>query len=297
MTPGGAGGGRLYGVALICLAVAFFACLDTTAKYLAQTLPPLQVVWLRYVTHFLIVLMIWNPIGRPALYRTKRLWLQIIRAALMFGATAFNFVALKYLQLAEANAIFFAAPLLVAAFAGPLLGEWAGPRRWAAILAGFLGVVVVLRPGLGGLHPAFGLSVLGMASYAFYSITTRMLAATDSPQSMLIFSALFPVIALTPIVPFIWQSPEALHLWLLMPLLGAFGAAGHWCLILAHGQTPAPVLAPFTYTQILWMIVLGFLVFGDRPTATTLIGAGIVIASGLYLLARERRSRVKNDAS
>ncbi|MEZ5840462.1 MAG: DMT family transporter [Hyphomicrobiales bacterium] len=290
MTPAGdaAAAERLKGIGFVLIALVFFSCLDTTAKYLGRDLPPLEVVWMRYLGHFLIVLAVWNPFTKPALYRTGRIGLQVLRAVFMFGATGFNFFALKYLQLSETTAIFFAAPLIVAIIAGPLLGEWAGPRRWAAIIVGFLGVFVVLRPGLGGLHWAATLSVGATVSYALYLVSTRMLAATDSPQSMLIFSALFPAILLAPAMPFIWVMPPSLFDWLLLFGLGAFGAIGHWFLILAHRRAPAPVLAPFTYAQIVWMILFGFLIFGDVPGLTTLIGACIVIGSGLYLLARER---------
>ncbi|HQF30210.1 MAG TPA: DMT family transporter [Hyphomicrobiales bacterium] len=290
MSPGAdaAPGERLKGIGYVLIAVSFFACLDTTAKYLGQSLPSLEVVWMRFVSHSLIVLVLWNPFSQPAFYRSGRIGLQVLRALFMFGATAFNFFALRYLQLSETMAIFFAAPFIVAMLAGPLLGEWAGPRRWAAIAVGFLGVVVVMRPGLGGLHWAASLSVGATLSYALYLITTRMLAATDSPQSMLIFSAFLPAAIIAPLVFFVWETPQTALQWVLLFSLGVFGAVGHWFLILAYRQAPAPVLAPFTYGQIITMIAFGYLVFGEVPGLTTIVGAGIVIASGLYLIARER---------
>lgn len=179
--------------------------------------------------------------------------------------------------------------------AGPLLGEWAGPRRWAAIIVGFLGVVVVMRPGFGGLHWAVSLSIGATISYALYLVATRKLAATDSPQSMLIFSALFPTLLIAPAMLFVWEMPQTALQWLLLFSLGVFGATGHWFLILAYRWAPAPVLAPFTYAQIGWMIGFGYVLFGDVPGLTTLVGAGIVIASGLYLLARERQVKAERQ--
>jgi drug/metabolite transporter (DMT)-like permease len=213
--------------------------------------------------------------------------LQAGRSLLLLASTALNFIALQYLQLTETVSIMFATPLLVALLAGPLLGEWAGPRRLAAIGVGFLGVLVVTRPGF-GLHPAAFLSLTGAVCYALYSIATRVLAGSDSSATTMFYSGLAGVLLVAPVVPWVWSVPASGLVWLMMIVLGAMGAFGHWLLILAHARAPAPVLAPFIYTQIIWMIALGFLVFGDLPDGWTLAGSAIVIASGLYLLYRER---------
>jgi len=183
--------------------------------------------------------------------------------------------------------IMFATPLLVALLAGPLLGEWAGPRRLAAIGVGFIGILIVTRPGF-GLHPAALLSLTGAVCYALYSVATRVLAGYDSSATTMFYSGLAGVLLVTPIVPWVWSVPDSGLVWMMMIVVGACGAFGHWLLILAHARAPAPVLSPFIYTQIAWMIVLGFLLFGDLPDRWTLAGSAIVIASGLYLLYRER---------
>ena len=278
----------LRGVLLIIAAFCTFAMLDTTAKYLVQSYPTAQVVWARYVGHVVLAAAILLPIHGRSLLVTHRPGLQIIRSLLLFGATCTNFAALQYLQLAETMSIMFSAPLMVAVLAIPLLGEHIGPRRWSAIAVGFFGVLIVIRPGFGLVHWAAGLSLLCALSGALYQITTRKLAGVDRAVTTQFYSAMIGAIAVTPLVPFFWQTPDLPGL-LLMVLLGALGGVGHWMLILAHRLAPAPILAPFLYIQLLPMILLGYLVFGDFPDSWTLIGAGVVLSSGLYLLYRERR--------
>lgn len=279
---------RLIAIGLMCGAIVCFSLLDATAKWLGGVMHPMQVVLARYVVSVVLVSMLLNPWSHPGIMRTQRPWLQGVRSLLLLGSTALNFVALQYLQLAETVSIMFATPLLVALLAGPLLGEWAGPRRLIAIGVGFLGVLVVTRPGLGGLHPAALLSLCGCLCYAFYSLATRMLAASDSPETTMFYSGIGGVVLILPLLPLFWSLPPDLWSWFLMLALGAFGSLGHWLLILAHQRAPATILAPFIYSQILWMIALGWFVFGQMPDRFTFIGSGIVIASGLYLLYRER---------
>jgi drug/metabolite transporter (DMT)-like permease len=278
--------GRLVGIGLICAALLCFAMLDATAKWLNRTVDPLLTVWARYAVSVVLVGLFVNPWTKPGVLRTSRPGLQIVRSILLFLSTAANFVALQYLQLAETLSILFAAPLIVALLAGPLLGERAGTERLIAIAIGFVGVLVVTRPGF-GTHPAIFLSMAGTLCYAGYALLTRKLAAHDSSETTLVYSGLAGFIVMMPILPVVWTQPDALTAFLLL-MTGLYGAFGHWLLILAHARAPAPVLAPFIYTQMIWMLILGYVVFGDWPTAPTLIGAGIVICSGLYLLSRER---------
>lgn len=282
---------RVVGIALMCAAVLCFAGLDASAKWLNRLMDPLQTVWVRYVVSVVFVTLLINPITRPGVLRSSRPWLQIGRSVLLFLSTILNFFALIYLQLAQTSSIQFATPLLVALIAGPLLGEWAGPRRLVAIAIGFLGVLVVTRPGLGGMHPAALLTVTGTLCYAFYNIATRVLAAHDAAETTMVYSGLAGLVLTTPLMPFVWTTPASPLVWLMMAAVGAFGALGHWLLILAHRRAPAPILAPFIYTQIVWMIALGFFVFGDVPDMWTLAGGGIVVASGLYLFYRERTTK------
>jgi len=280
---------RLIGIALMCGAVATFACLDATGKYLLRYMDPLQIVWARYFGAFLLALIFLNPITRPKMMTTSRPFMQIGRSALLLGSTALNFFALRYLQLDEALAILFSTPFLVALLCGPLLGEWVGWRRWAAISVGFLGVLLVARPGFGGLHPAALLSFGSAICYALYVISTRVLARTDSSETTLFYSNLVGAVAMLPIIPFVWTKPDSAFVVALMVLIGALGSGGHYLLICGHRLAPASTLAPFIYTQMVWTTTLGFLVFGQVPHRWTIIGGLVVIASGLYLLNRERK--------
>ncbi|WP_244488734.1 DMT family transporter [Bosea sp. Leaf344] len=287
---------RLLAIGLMCGAVLLFAMLDASAKWLAGVVDPLQVVFARYAGSMILVLALLNPISHPGILRTGRLKLQMLRSLLLLGSTALNFFALKYLQLAETVSIMFATPLLVALLSGPLLGEWPGPRRLVAIVIGFLGVLVITRPGLGGMHPAAFLSVGGCICYAFYSLATRMLSTVDPPETTMVYSGVAGTLAVLPLLPWFWSTPEGWLPWLVMFATGVFGGFGHWLLILAHRLAPATVLAPFIYSQIVWMILLGWFVFGQFPDGWTFGGAAIVIASGLYLLYRER-VRAKPEGS
>jgi drug/metabolite transporter (DMT)-like permease len=225
--------------------------------------------------------------------RTTRPWLQIGRSVLLLGSTVGNFAALRYLQLDEAIALVFSTPFFVAALSGPILGEWVRWRRWTAIAVGFVGVLVVTRPGSGTFQPAALLSLGAALCYALYSISTRVLARTDSNETTLFYSNIVGALALLPVVPFVWTTPTDPLVIALMVATGALGSFGHYLLIAAHRHAPAAVLSPFIYTEIVLVILLGFLVFGDLPNRWTIVGSAIVVASGLYLIHREAKLRGK----
>ena len=288
---------RLTGIALMCAAVACFAMLDTTAKYLNLYMNTLQIVWARYTGAFLFPFIVSNPWTTPGLMRTTRPVLQIGRSMLLLGSTLCNFAALRYLQLDEAIALVFSTPFFVAALSGPMLGEWVRWRRWAAIAVGFVGVLVVTRPGAGSFHPAALLSLSAAVFYALYSIITRILARTDSNGTTLFYSNIVGALVLLPVIPFVWTTPTEPIVIALMVASGAMGSAGHYFLIAAHRLAPAAVLSPFIYTEIVLVIVLGYLVFGDLPNRWTITGAAIVVASGLYILNRERQVRRNSGIS
>lgn len=281
---------RLIGIGLICAALLCFACLDAIAKWLTDHLPTLEVVWARYASHFALSMLIINPWTLPGLFSTKKLGLQIIRSTLLFASTAFNFVALHYLQLDQTAAIAFTAPFFIALMAGPLLGEWIHWRRWTAIIVGFLGVLIVVRPGAAdGLHPVVILSFVSTICYAAYNISTRFLAGHDTTGTTMFYTALVGFVAATLPLPAVWTTPTDPLVIAGMIGVGAFGFIGHLFLVLAHRYAPAPILAPYIYTQIVWYAACGFLIFGQVPSSYTLAGAAVVIASGLYLLYRERK--------
>jgi len=287
---------RLTGIGLMCVAVVLFACNDAVAKYLNGYMPTVQVVWARYMAAFVLALAMSNPIGRPQIMRTSRPWLQLGRSTLLLASTALNFFALRYLQLDQAIAIIFSTPFIVAALGGPILGEWIKWRRWAAIIVGFCGVLLVARPGAGGIHPAALLSAMGAVCYAIYSIMTRILSRSDSNETTNFYSNLVGAVLVSIVVPFVWTPQSDPTIIILMCAMGLFSGLGHYLLIVGHRLAPASVLAPFIYTEIVWMIGLGYLIFGDVPNSWTLGGAAVVTASGLYLLYRERVAGVRGRA-
>lgn len=279
---------RLIAIGLICAAFVCFSLLDTTAKWLSTRIGVIETTWVRYISSFFIVSLLLNPWRNPRIAETRRPWIQAFRSLALFAATVLNFFALKYLQLAETVTIVFLQPMLVALLAGPILGEWVGPRRLIAIGIGFLGVILVTKPGMGGIHWAAAFSFAGVGAYVAYALLTRILADEDPPETTMFYSAAAGIICLSPIVPFTWHAVPDLKIIVLMLLTGFWGALGHWLLILANRHAPAAILAPFIYTQIIWMSALGYFVFGDVPDRWTILGGGIVTLSGLYLLHRER---------
>jgi len=279
---------RLTGIGLMCGAVLSFACLDAIAKYLNGYMDTLQVVWARYTGAFVLTLFIFNPVSRPGMMRTSRPLLQLVRSAMLLGSTITNFLAFRYLQLDQALAILFSTPFIVAILAGPVLGEWIGWRRWVAILVGFSGVLLVTRPGVGDVHWAALYSVASAVFYSLYIVATRVLSKSDTSDTTLFYSNLVGAVAMLPVMPLVWNTPDDPFIIFLMVAFGAFGSFGHYLLIVAHRLAPASVLAPFMYTQLVWAIGFGFMIFGDVPNSWTLAGAAVVVASGLYLLHRER---------
>jgi drug/metabolite transporter (DMT)-like permease len=280
---------RLAGIGLMVVTGFFFACLDSSAKWLGRDLPTPEVVWARYLSNFLIVLPFVNPWTTPTLLRPRRPVMQGMRGLVILLSTILNFVALHYLQLAQTVSINFSTPLIVAALAGPILGERVGWRRAAAIIIGFIGVVIVTQPGAAGFHWAMLLSIVGAFAYAAGNIMARILVKDDPTAVTLFYVGAVGTVVMAPAVPFGWVWPNSALAYGLMLLMGAAGAIGHHCLILAHKFAPASILAPFIYTQLVWMVLSGWLLFGDVPDHATLAGAAIVIASGIYLLWRERR--------
>ena len=278
---------RRIGIGLVTLTTLCFALLDTSAKWLVQTLPVMQVVWLRFVFHVFIASALLAPRYGRELLRVRDWKLQALRAAMMAAMTGLNFWALQYLQLAETGAIQFSVPLLIALFSAAFLGEKLDARRWAAIVAGFAGVLLVIRPGSTAFHPAILLSVLNALLYAAFNLLTRRMAATETPESMQWISALFATLWLAPFALPHWQTPASAGVWAIVLLCGLMGGLGHLFVAQAHRHASAAVLGPFLYQQILTMTLLGWLVFDQVPDAFVVAGAAVVVLSGLYLLWQE----------
>lgn len=280
---------RLIGIGLMCCAVALFAVLDTTAKYLNTQMDSLEVTWARYTSAFVLTLFVSNPFTHPGLVRTKRPVLQLMRATLLVSSTALNFLALRWLQLDEALSIIFTFPFIVAIASGPMLGEWIGWRRWSAIGFGFCGILLITRPGFHGIHPAALLSLAATVCYGIYAVMTRIVSRVDSNQTSLFYNNAVGALLMLPVIPFVWQAPANWVIALMLIGTGILGSVGHFCLIAGHKLAPASLLSPFIYTQLIWVVIFGYLVFDHVPNAWTMAGASMVIGSGLYVLYRERR--------
>lgn len=283
---------RLAAIGLTCAAVFLFSILDSTAKYCSTVaaVPVLQVIWVRFLSHAAFSAVLFGPRTFRRSLRSAQPWLQALRGMFLLGATAFNFMALQYLQLDQSATIFFLSPFVVAVLAGPILGEWIGWKRLLAVLAGFSGVILVVRPGFGGVHWAILFSFGGMISYSLYNILTRYLARHDPSEVTQVYSPLAGLAAFAPFGLSAWTWQHDAWTWVAMLSTGVSGGFGHYLLILAHRRAPAPVLAPFIYVALFSQSLLGYLVFGDVPSLWTLAGGTVIIGSGLYLLYRERQN-------
>jgi drug/metabolite transporter (DMT)-like permease len=283
-----------HGILLMLLTMCLFVAADATAKVLTHSYPVIEVTWGRFLFHVALLLPLLVTRG-GAVFRTSRLRLQLTRSTLQIGSTVIYFAALALLPLATAATIAFAQPLVVTVLSVPVLGEKVGPRRWAAVVVGFIGVLTVIRP-TGIVQWAALLPLATAACSACYAIATRLVARVDPVQVSLFYTAAGGLALASLAVPFVWQTPD-LKGWLLMALTGVLAGSGHYCIIHAFQRAPAAMLAPFTYTQLLWATGLGYLLFGDLPDRWTVAGGLVIVGSGLYVFYREsvRRREVAAD--
>lgn len=270
----------------MCGAVFCFVIMNTLVKALVVDYPVQQIIWARYFFHFLLILLLF-PRRIPTLLVSRRKGLQILRSVLVLLATLCMYVSLRYLSLAEAVSIAFIAPLLVTGLSVVALGERVGPRRWAAVIVGFAGVLVIIRPGFGAAHWATVLPVLMACFYATYQVITRHMRGAADPLNSLFYLALVGAAATSAVTPFFWVWPDAAA-WAMMIAIGLFGGIGHFAMIRAYEAAPAATVAPFAYTELIWAIAVGMVLFADYPDFWMLTGAAIVVASGLYVLHREQ---------
>lgn len=291
----------LKAIGLICLALICFSGTDTTGKYMitAGHLPVTQVVWVRFLGQFAAIVLALGLVAVPSLLVARKPIWQLLRSCLLLASTVFNFLALRSLRLDQAMTIQFLTPLTVALLAGPVLGEWVGWRRMIAILVGFCGVVVAVRPGGGTLEIAFLWSTMGMLAYSCFTLLTRYLASHDGVPVTLFYSMFAGVGLTAPLALSDWQWPSTALVWLALLSCGVWAAIGHAMFIAAFRFANASTIIPFTYFGLVSHLAAGYFVFGQVPDLPTIAGALIVIASGLYLIHRERlrslRVVTKND--
>ncbi|QOZ24618.1 DMT family transporter [Bradyrhizobium sp. CCBAU 51753] len=278
------------GIALILLSTVFLGTSDVTAKYLAKTLPPIEITWIRFVVFALIMVPVMLP-GTPLFaLHSKRPGLHVLRGSALLGSSLLFITGLSFLPIAEASATSFVSPLFVTALSIAFLGEKVGLRRWIATAVGLLGVFIILRPGTAAFHPAAFFPIFSALAWACTLIMTRMMSGSERPLTVMAYSSLVGVAIVSALVPFVWVAPSW-HDIMFGLLVGVASTAGQWIVVLAFRYGDASVLAPFSYTQLVWVSILGFLVFGELPDGWTIVGAGFIVASGLYTAHRERVRR------
>jgi drug/metabolite transporter (DMT)-like permease len=278
------------GIALILLSTIFLGVSDVTAKYLSATLPSVEIAWIRFSVFALIMVPAMLP-GSP-LYalQSDRRGLQLMRGAALLGSSLLFISGLRFLPIAEASATAFVSPLFVTALSIFFLGESVGVRRWLATAVGLIGVLIILRPGSNAFHPAAFFPLVSAFAWACTLIMTRMLSGRDRAITTMTYSSIAGVCILSVLVPFAWVAPSW-HDILFGIFIGIASTAGQWIVVLAFRYADASVLAPFSYTQLLWVSILGFIIFGEVPDIWTVTGAAFIVASGLYTAHRERVRR------
>jgi len=278
----------LRGVALMIAAVGVFALLDATGKYLSQSYPVPGIVWARYAVNLGLLLGWFVARGKLRRMRTARLGVQALRGLMLGSATLLYLTALSQMPMADAAAIGFVMPLVAAVLAVPMLNERLDGPRLLAVLAGLGGALVIVRPGF-SVFTLYALLPLGMAvCNALYQILTRKLAGVEHPLTSLFWGALIGTLLYTPFLPSSGSLPETGLDWVLFGVMGVFGLVGHLLLIRAYDFANASLLVPMHYSQLIWVILLDYLVFDDFPDDWSLVGMTIIVISGLYLVNRQR---------
>jgi drug/metabolite transporter (DMT)-like permease len=280
------------GIALILASTVFLGTSDVTAKYLSATLPSIEIAWIRFLVFALIMTPAMLP-GSPLFaLRTARPGFQLMRGVALLGSSLFFISGLRYLPIAEASATGFVSPLFVTALSIIFLGESVGVRRWLATATGLLGVLIILRPGSGAFHAAAFFPLVSALCWAVTLIMTRTMSGREPAITTMTYSSIAGLCVLSALVPFAWVAPSW-HDILFGILIGVASTAGQWIVVLAFRYAGASVLAPFSYSQLVWVSILGFLIFGEVPDVWTVVGAAFIVSSGLYTAHRERVRRLQ----
>ena len=273
----------LAGVFFICLSGVTSPLMNGFAKLLGAHYSSLQVSWARAFGHVLFMLIVFLPRFGMKMLRTRRFGMHLARSASLFISNLVYFLAITFIPIGKAASINMIGPLLVAALAWPMLGERTNPRRVAAVCVGFLGVLIIIRPGTEVFHWAALLVIFSALMNGFYQIFTRRISDTESAPTQAIYSSIVGAFGMLLVLPFVWKTPENWADLALFCSMGVLGAISHYFVALALGFAPANIVTPFQYTQMLGSVLVGYLIFGDFPDALTWAGAGVVVASGLYM--------------
>jgi drug/metabolite transporter (DMT)-like permease len=303
--PAGAAVGpqnSLTGVLLFVGGLFLFACMDTTVKFLVAHYPVPVVAALRYIVHALLMIVLLGPSQGRLLVRTQRTGWVLVRAACLAGATFFMGLALQRMPLAETTAIVFLSPLVVVLIAGPVLKEKIGATDWIAALVGFMGIMLIARPGGDVDLVGMAFALCAVAVMVGYQLLSRILVTTEKTVAMLFYAAMFGSMLFGLTLPWFWEGP--LPPWqhqLLFLLVGSCGGMGHFLFTAAYHQTEASALAPLMYAQLIWAGLLGWAMFGHVPDALSVLGMVVVAGCGVVVglkqhLERRRKARTEAEA-
>ncbi|MEN8244934.1 MAG: DMT family transporter [Thermodesulfobacteriota bacterium] len=278
---------QLGGIGFMLVMTVCFSTLDASAKFLTNELPLWVVIWGRYFFHFLFIAVFLLPRAPGKMLKTRNLKMQVLRSFLIFVTGVTFWAGLMFLPLAECTVIAFISPLLVTILSVIFLGEKFGSHRWGVVFVGLLGVLLVIRPGAGIVHWAMILPLLAALFYATLQITTRVLGLQDNVLTTLFYTSTCGLIFSSVIALIFWQTPTPAQ-WLMLTWLGFVGAMGHFFMIKAFERAPASLLASFDYATLVWAALYGFFLFNDLPDAWTVLGAAIIVSSGIYLIRKEK---------
>jgi drug/metabolite transporter (DMT)-like permease len=273
----------------IIFSVLCFSVLNAISKTLSQTFPVIEVIWGRYIFAFIFMLALFLPRSGMNLFRWHNVPSQIVRGLLLFFSSFLYFHGIAYLPLATAASISLTSPLVVTALSSKFLGEAVGPRRWAACCVGFIGALIVVRPGHANFEMHSLLIVGSTLCSSLYQLFSRRYGQTERPDASATMATIVGTVVATPLLPFEWVTPTLGWHWLLFVGMGVAAGVGHYFLTIAYSQAPAAVVAPFNYMQLLGAALLGYLVFQDLPDFWTWVGAAVIVSSGLYLGHIERQ--------
>ncbi|MBX2825470.1 MAG: DMT family transporter [Gammaproteobacteria bacterium] len=279
---------------MLC-AMIMFAAADACAKLLTASFHPVQIMWSRQLALLLVVVFLLLRHG-PAILKTTRTGLQIGRGALAVCSGLLFIYAVKFVPLADAVAASFVAPFFLTMMGAFFLGEKVGIRRWSAVVIGFIGALIIVRPGMGVIHPAAMLVVIAAGFYAARQITGRLLADTDSTITTICYTGITASLLTTLPLPFVWQWPDTSSQLMLLVAMSLLAGTGEILVIRALEVSEAVVLAPIHYTLIIWGTIYGYLIFNQLPDLWTWLGTTIIVAAGIYTLHRDVKSRAEADA-
>lgn len=286
----------LAGIALVVAATACFATLDTTTKHVSAGVPVLMALWFRYFFQAAATTVAVFPLRGRAVLRTAHPKFQCLRGVLLLLSSLFAFFSLKYMPVAEFTAIVMITPLVITLLAATALKERVSPLRWALVVGGFVGTMLIIRPSREDFDWALLLPLGLVASNAWFQTLTSRLAKTEDPLTMHFYTGWVGALLASLALPFVWTSLGSWTLWAQLVLMGAMGTIGHFLLILGYARTPAATLTPFLYTQIGFAMLGGWLVFAHVPDRVSLLGIGMIAvcgAAGAWLTVRERRVAVE----